>query len=514
MMNTSDRAVRGTWRGRMAALVASLAALSGCGGSGGGGGGDGGAAAAGAGAIDVGVRLSATELVRERDVYERRDNPQLNLTLRVDRMPAGGLWYAASHTNVSGAITFVGASPLNDGVDFQILLSSPGTQPRGEYIEEVSIALCTDQVCAQPVVGSPFKVRVRLSVGFYAVAEPGLPSLAVSSARTLPHDVVDAAYSAELDALIVVSRDPGPALHVHDLAGGSRSVALATVPSALSLAPGGLRAAVGHDAAVSVVDLTTLSVRRIPVNQPVGRLVFDGQGRIWAFGAAAFNWNPLIEVDAASGASVEHARVFAGNYGNGVPTLHPDGDRLHFATRGLSPSDVHVMRFGGPGGAPQFADSPYHGDYEVCDRVWIAGNGLRLLTACGVTFTSSADPALDMRYAGTMALSPRGSDFDLYRAVWIDAPANGDDVLLLEQPLLACRPDATNPMSCFTRIAAYDATTLVLRHRQSLPPVKVGPHSYAQLGRMLFTRRNGERLLLSEMRGAEPAAAMRLSVLP
>lgn len=503
-MKLPHGAAHGSWWKGLAAWGICVVMVASCGG--------GGTGRAG-GSTDVGVRLSATELVRERDVYQTGDDARLALTLRVDRMPAGGLWYSTSHT--SHAVLTVYASERSDGVDFQILLSAPGVLPPGEYLDELSISLCMDQACTQPVAGSPFRVRVRLSVGFYAQPEQGWPALAVKSMRGLSHDVVDAAYSPALDALVVVARHPTPALHVHDLAGGgSRSVALATTPSALAVAPGGRQAAVGHDAAVSVVDLTAMSVRRLPVNLPVGRLVLDGQGRVWAFGAAEFNWNPLVELDTVSGAATEHASSFPGNYGNGVPTLHPSGDRLYFATRGLSPSDVHVLRFGGQGGAPQFADSPYHGQYEVCDRVWIAGDGLRLLTACGVLFTSSADPALDMRYAGSMPLSPPGRNFDPYRAAWIDAPANGGDVLLLEQPFWSCRSDATDPGACYSRLVAYDAATLAVRWRHSLPPVAVGPHRYAQLGRMLFTRNNGERLLISELRGAEPVTAVRLSVLP
>lgn len=121
--------------------------------------------------------------------------------------------------------------------------------------------------------------------------------------------------------------------------------------------------------------------------------------------------------------TIEHGTAFYGPYGNAVPTLHPDQDRFYFSSRNVSPGDVYVARLGSPGTAPQFSDSPYHGEYEVCGRV-------------------------------------------------------------------------------------------ALKSRLALPPVTVGQDRHAQFGRMAFTRGNGQRLLLSHLRGAEAAASMRLSTLP
>lgn len=57
--------------------------------------------------------------------------------------------------------------------------------------------------------------------------EPGLAALAVATSITLPHDLVDATYSAELDAVVTVSTRPTASLNVHFLAtGATRTVPL------------------------------------------------------------------------------------------------------------------------------------------------------------------------------------------------------------------------------------------------------------------------------------------------
>lgn len=483
----------------------------------GGGGGDGSSAAGpGPSANDIGARMSATTLVAERDLQQRNGTSTLKVSLLVDRPPVGSYYFAHRHTDRAIAYTGYTVRPAGDGVDFDIGLSSPGVLPLGRYDDSLTIEVCLDQMCAQPVRGSPFTVDVRLIVGYFAPAEAGIAPLVVASSVTLPHDVVDATYSAALDAIVTVSTQPAAALNLHYMSTGlTRSVALATLPTAVSLAPGGMRAAVGHDAAISVVDLLAsgtagaLQVTRYAISLPVGEVVFDGFGRVHAFGNELFNRNAIHTLDLATGIDARSSTNTVMGIAQAV--LHPAGDRLYFADRNVSPDDI--FNVGLSAGVPaSMVDSPYHGEYAICGRVWLSSDGARLYSACGSTFTSSQASNADMRYAGTLALSAAAHG---YVAMSLSENASRNEVVLLEQPRFECDPVLDRLIDCFTRLNTYSASTLELTSRFSLPPITVGSDRFAQTGRYVFHRGDGQTVMLSQLRDApDPTASVRLSRLP
>lgn len=508
------------WR---AALVALLGvALAACGGGGGGGGGSAPVAETPA-APDYGPSFGGTPLSIERDVADRSTLAQRTVTMSLARPPAGTYWYSFTYTR--NALFNVGSSGRTDGgIDFQLSFDASKLTAAGSYEDRVEVDLCADQECRQRAAGGPFAFTVRVAVGAYAPSEPGMQALVTSSVAELEHDFVDAAYSAALDALVVVASRPTPALHVHDLARGTRrSVALLTPGTALALSPSGLQAAVGHDAAVTVVDLVPaagggMQTQRLPVGLRVGALLLDGNRRVHHFGSEVFSWNRKGTLELDSGRVTESSHPFV----SGIPHLaaHPGGQRYYLANRNVSPSDILVADFGVGADIGTARDSPYHGEHAMCGRVWLSPDGNRLYTASGNTFAASADPALDMRYAGAMTLSGASvnsaiacSSGDQHLAIALSVAPGGARVALLEQPYWNCQATASDPLRCFTRFALYDAGTLQRLQHFSLAPVTTSAGRFAQDGRYLFHRSNGALLMLSELRNsAEPS--LRLSVLP
>jgi hypothetical protein len=168
------------------------------------------------------------------------------------------------------------------------------------------------------------------------------------------------------------------------------------------------------------------------------------------------------------------------------------------------------------GAAPTpLQDSPYHGDYPMCGGVWSSVDGKRLYTACGNTFTSSADASLDLRYAGALALTPAAGVSGSHRALALSENPTGSRLVLLEQPFDACNPARDGLIACFTTVSTYDTANLALTDRRALAPITVGGDRFAQMGRYLFHRNNGSAVLLSELRSApDPAASIRVSAWP
>ena len=74
----------------------------------------------------------------------------------------------------------------------------------------------------------------------------------------LGYEVVDAAHSASLASLVMVSASPSNALHIfNERSQVDRAVALPAAPVAVAVDPAGKHAAVAYDANVSLIDLTS-----------------------------------------------------------------------------------------------------------------------------------------------------------------------------------------------------------------------------------------------------------------
>jgi hypothetical protein len=499
--------------GRSAAIGGLFATLliASCGGGGG-----------GSPAMSIALSVSGGAAAIERDVHDLGPPSTTTLTLRVANAPTDGpYWYRVQHTSSGIGSVFVQDRTAHEGLDIQVSFAIPSVKPRGAYADEIVVEVCEDQACTRPAQNSPQRATVRYTIGFFAPAEPDLPAVAIGSTSALPHDVVDAAYSEALDAVVMVANRPAPALHLHLLASGRQvQVPLATPPLALSLTPDGRHAAIGHDAAVSWIALEDslgagASAVRRPVPLVAGVLAADGRGRVHLFDADLGSSGPLT-LDIASGALRRPVEGFSLQPLNVLRWAAP-GDRLY----GTSPliSAIPLFAIDIRGDAPSHVvEAPFFTTHRACGNVWPTRDGARLVTACGATFTTSADPALDMIYAGRLPLSVPTDPFapsDTWRIVSMaEAPADAGLLLLERDEGGDCREGfySSRLHLCFTRLAVHDAATLSRRTLHSLGPVTRSDGRFGQIGRYVFRRGNGETVLLSELRGApDPTAAVLLS---
>lgn len=496
-----------SWRRwRAAALVAGvLAGVAACGGGGSGGGSD--APVAGkpapapgpAGQI-AGVTWLQPKILAERDVFATTVQPTVTASLSM-QAPAVPYWFSYRHDPSLSNVAYTFRS-ADEGIDFSISFVVYPERAPGSYTDTLSVTVCYDEACTRPVPGSPFKLPLRLDVGYLAQAEGGVPPWAPAQTQVLNHDVVDAAYSAALDSVVTIATQPAPALRVHDLRSGMvRVLALATAPTALSLSADGLQAAVGHDAAVSLVDLREAAaspIKRMDVPMPVGSVVLAGS-RVVAIGAQANGWNGIYWVDTVTGVASKAGA--AQIYGVGDAVLHPAGDRVYVADRGLSPDDVSRMDLGDDPAAAQIHDTRYHGDYPFCSRLAVSPDGQRLYTGCGVALRTASLLADDMVYAGQMALSPRDpvSSGD-YIATALSVSPDNASVALLEENRYTCNPRIERLSECYTRVAVYDAGTLARRSLHGLAPHVRGNDRLQQWGRHAMQRGDGSLLIVAEVR--------------
>lgn len=489
------RRARG-WRqlGSAARLAALLPLLSACGG--------------GSGGAETGLAISwiTTPAPVQRDAFASLAQPPMRASLSVQNA-SGRFWlnyrHDASQTAVSHDFRADGK-----GVVFDIQFINVPQGVVGTYADTLTVRICEDEACTREAAGSPTRLPVQLAVGHFARAEAGVTPLVPRQTTVLNHNVVAAAYSASLDAVVTVSALPTPVLRVHELASGlTRSVALATAPTALSVSPDGLQAAVGHDRTVSLVQLpagSTTPLRSLAVPQRVGALsltgprvvVFDGPST--SGGSSVHSVDLLTDVVTTLG-TPPHPPVQV--HGVQALALHPAGDRLYLADVGLSPEDILRLDLGTAPATATLTDSPYHGEHRFCGRLALAPDGQRLYTGCGVQLSAASNPADDLHYLGQLPMSAdEPISHDTYRAPALSVAPDNRSVAMLEHRWQACETRLDGLSDCHTRLAVHDTATLARRSLLGLGPYVRGSDSLQQFGRHLLHRRDGSLILLAEVR--------------
>lgn len=248
-----------------------------------------------------------------------------------------------------------------------------------------------------PDVAGQYLISLLVSDPSAALPEQVITVTAYPAMAALAHRVLDAEYSKALDAIVMIDEAPS-ALYVYDpVAKTEKKVLLPLTPTAVSVSPDGLTAAVGHNAYVTHVDLSAGTIIKTwPVTCDVFDVVLAGNGYAYAM-PRIDQWVTLHSLNLSTGVETTSGTVRAGTRAR----LHPGGEAIYGANNGLSPSDIEKYSITGGTGTVLY-DSPYHGDYAMCGDVWPSEDGARLFTACGNVFRATSTRATDMTYAGAL----------------------------------------------------------------------------------------------------------------
>jgi chitinase len=361
--------------------------------------------------------------------------------------------------------------------------------------DTMTIRVCYFATCEREVQGSPFTVSTQARVT--ARAEPGVMPMPYLSRVALPHDVVDAEFDRVSNALVMVSRVPSNAIHVYDVATGlERSQPLSQPPMAVSLAPDGFTAAVGHDALVSIVDVAAVGQTGGPepvlldLTASVFDIVLDGNGFLHVFPPRPSFQPRSIEI-------ASNTETLAGVFirQDLRSRLHPGGQWIYSANNNSSSGNIEKIDISAGVAAALYA-SPYHGEYDVCGNLWFSEDGETIYTACGSTFRSSATQAQDMIRIGGMELPP--SD---YHGRWIRSLSESvqdDEIALIEEDRYICEiwPGEAGP--CYSHFALYEPQSLAKLATYAFNLVTIDGFDYAQRGMHVFhDAMNGRKYVIS-----------------
>jgi hypothetical protein len=303
---------------------------------------------------------------------------------------------------------------------------------------------------------------------YLADSDPNFPG------EWLDYQVIDAEYSAALDAIVMVASDPHR-LYLFDTSTHIQTqVDLPYAPTAVSISPDGLYAAVGHNGYASYVDLSTESVDNThTVSTNVLDIVLDGNGYLHAF-PAADQWETIRTIEIATGTETLHTglNIYAGTRAR----LHPGGTWIYGADNGLTPSDIEKYDISSIP-VSYLYDSPYHGDYDMCGDLWFSEDGLQIFTKCGHVFNATAEQSTDMTYYGTLENITRT------RSVAHSTEAT----------LVAAIPYSFSDDTIDTSLSLLNDDTLTLNSSVALPQVTVDATSYPTHGKFVFFSEDGSR---------------------
>ena len=439
---------------------------------------------------------------------DSRDQNQLVETARItfDRAAAAGIYLQTNQT--TNAVQYVQAYNQTETVTDVEIRFQPGYYlSSGTFNDTITVTACYDYSCARQLSGSPYTIstKVDVSVG----AEPGFTPLEVASRVALPHDVVDAEYSKALNRIVMVGSYPVNALYLYDGATGAEvQQSLVKAPTSVSIAPDGLTAAVGHDALISIVDLSTVGQAAAPapillnVSAEVYDIVLDGAGYVHAF-PAVDQWVAPHSIHIATNTEQEGTGFL---YAGAHARLHPSGGFIYEANNGLSPSDIAKWDIS-TGVANVLYDSPYHGDYEMCGDLWFNESGSTIYTACGNTFRSSQVQAQDMVYSGALTLSTNNSPYWGFIVKSLSQLESRKEIVLVEVDLGNCTYFSPSG-PCYTHLAFYESDFLNRQAVYTIGPVTVNDQAYAQRGMFVFHDAVGtQKYMLSRLEGMPNADA-------
>ncbi|HTU48323.1 MAG TPA: tectonin domain-containing protein [Bryobacteraceae bacterium] len=281
---------------------------------------------------------------------------------------------------------------------------------------------------------------------------------ASAAVERLGFEVASADYSRTLGRLILASSSANE-LHIYDPATqADQIVALPKPVLSLSVSPGGLYAAVGHDGWVSYVNLQTASLSGVwPAETTVQGLVLSDSGYAYLF--SEDDQAALLWLNMSSGAEANTNAFLLGNNAR----MHPSD--AYFYTAGSPPSRWAI----GSDGTPSVADSSLQAN--LCANFWITQDGTRLVNACAQVLRSSTDPASDFEADGSLS----GAE----SIVWATHSTQQQSIAVIVN-------DNLQGQLQDTQIQIYGDASLALAGQTTLPEFSAGGSSYAGHGRYLF----------------------------
>ncbi len=389
-------------------------------------------------------------------------------------------------------VTFTAAPPsvdVNAGSDQQVTWLQT-VQLTGSLTVQPGFAATADWSLIQKPTKSTtvLAASATLTPSFYADAEgtyvlqllgktpygqvADVVNVTVTAPRSvLNYLVVAAEYSKSLDKMILATDIP-PRLRILNPEAGTESVVvLPAAPTSLSLDPTGTHAAIGHDRALTIVDLSASAVqvsRTVPTY--VWRNVYGSGNRVHCL-EQGFGFYPITTLDVGTGTVTDGP--FVGGYSSGRAT--PDGTEMYLLDGAGSPESVVHLDLTTTPVTSLRTNLPAH---SATSPLVITEDGSTLLYGSGYAYYASLSAVVDFVERGVLGTYMSGAAHSsaIDRIGWYqteyDQQANPNGTLVL----------------------ISNATTLDQLRQFELPETIVGGASVPTLGKQIAFRSDGSRM--------------------
>lgn len=319
--------------------------------------------------------------------------------------------------------------------------------------------------------GGDYTFELVVNDGWESSTPVTISFSAAYTAVTLDFGVIDAEYSDSLDRIVMISANPARLKTFAPATGQFTDLELPLTPTSVSVGPSGKTAAVGHNEAVSHIDLSqNLVTSTLAVSTDVSDVVLADNGYIYSFPRTGQHEN-IYSTEIATGAET----LTWGIYDGTKAKLQPGTQAIYGADNGLSPSDIEKYSIAA-GPAEYLYDSPYHGDYDMCGDLWFSEDGNLIFTACGNVFATSSVKAEDMVYSGSLDM----------RVASLDHSQQSGVVAAITGPTFS-DPDQDATVSFFTDNPLSKTET------SELPRVLTSTGAPTAHGKYIFLRSDGLR---------------------
>lgn len=228
--------------------------------------------------------------------------------------------------------------------------------------------------------------------------------------QLLNKDIIDLEYSKAYNSLVYVTTDR--MLNIYHIDTKTiDEIPLFYSPLCVSVSPNGTKAAVGHDAHVSYVDLLT---KEVILTNDISCEAYDIvlSDQEWAYVSPKYaQWDRILCLDLSAPNSVEVLSTGGSVYGNSIIKLHPSGDFLYVV------DNYSILKFDIRTGS---ATCSLNSSITTGGDFWFSEDGYRLFTAYRKVYKTSATPSVDMTYNGTISFIDASLYNNNYSIAWID----------------------------------------------------------------------------------------------
>ncbi|NNJ09706.1 serine/threonine protein kinase [Chloroflexales bacterium ZM16-3] len=359
-------------------------------------------------------------------------------------------------------------------------------------------------VAADPAPAAPAALAATATPQTLPVPRPSAPAqiaggplnIVASPVGMIASRVVDAGYSASRDRMLILSTQPDVLRIIDPTDWSEVTVDLPQPPNTLVISPNGGYAAVGHDHAISYINLGSGSFERsLNVDINVSSLALTDDGWIYASPGPGPDERLRVVNAIRNAMMVEASRV---GIASAMLRIAPDGASLYAAVRSSTPSAIKaydILRDTVSLRATSGSDA------DACGSLWVLAGSGQIVTGCGSVF-QGGDVAVAGQLDGLKFVRYAGYD-----------PVNGLIMALAAPPPYAPLPGEQWPAE--NKLYLYDAASLAPRGSVTLPDFIYGVPGDSQThiqasARYIFANSAGTRYyaLLSDSSGGFGASEL------